>query len=59
MAQAGKAMSSTHVTRRAPKAHSDAVQEAKRLEKMQAHSSSHRTSGMALRPAVPAADAAD
>ncbi len=54
MAQVHDAMGSTHTTRRAPNAHSDAVQEAKRLEKLQSHSSSHRTTGSAERPAVPA-----
>lgn len=58
MAQVHDAMGSTHNTRRAPNAHSDAVQEAKRLEKMQSHSSSHRTSGTAGRPAAPAKEGA-
>jgi hypothetical protein len=38
--------------RRAPAPHSEAVQEAKRLEKMQTISSSHRTSGPMQRPAA-------
>ena len=49
MAQVHDANGSTHNTRRAPVAHSDAVQEAKRLEKLQSHSSSHRTGGSADR----------
>ncbi len=40
-----------HNGRRAPAPHSEAVQEAKRLEKMQTISSSHRTSGPIQRPA--------
>ena len=51
MAQVHGTSGSTHNTRRAPTAHSDAVQEAKRLEKMQSHSSSHRTGGSSDRPA--------
>lgn len=59
MAQVHDAMGSTHTTRRAPNAHSDAVQEAKRLEKMQSHSSSHRTAGSSERPAAPARSTAN
>lgn len=58
MAQGHESAGSRHVTRRAPNAHSDAVQEAKRLEKMQSHSSSHRTAGTAPRPS-PGKDAAN
>ena len=58
MAQVHDAMGSTHNSRRAPNAHSDAVQEAKRLEKVQSHSSSHRTAGTAERPARAAKDPA-
>ena len=42
----------TQQGRRAPAPHSEAVQEAKRLEKMQTISSSHRTSGPMQRPAA-------
>ncbi len=59
MAQVHDAMGSTHTTRRAPNAHSDAVQEAKRLEKLQSHSSSHRSSGSTERPAAPPRAAAN
>lgn len=58
MAQVHDGTGSAHRTRRAPVAHSDEVQEAKRLEKMQSHSSSHRTAGTAVRPAAAAKDAA-
>ena len=51
MAQVHDTNATTHNNRRAPPAHSDAVQEAKRLEKMQSHSSSHRTGGSSDRPA--------
>ena len=51
MAQAQDTAGSRHITRRAPNAHSEAVQEAKRLEKIQSHSSSHRTAGTAAQPA--------
>lgn len=57
MAQVHDAAGSTNKTRRAPVAHSHEVQEAKRLEKMQSHSSSHRTAGTAGRPAATAEDA--
>lgn len=59
MAQVHDATGSRHTTRRAPNAHSDAVQEAKRLEKMQAHSSSHRSSGPAAQAPAQAAAATD
>ena len=58
MAHVQDAVRSTHNIRRAPNAHSDAVQEAKRLEKLQSHSSSHRTAGTAARPAAGTKDAA-
>lgn len=51
MAQTHDAQATTKNTRRAPTVHSDAVQEAKRLEKMQSHSSSHRTAGTSQRAA--------
>lgn len=54
MAQAHETTASRHITRRVPNTHSDAVQEAKRLEKMQSHASSHGGSGQ--RPA-PVSDA--
>jgi hypothetical protein len=57
MAHVQDAHGSTQHTRRAPPAHSDAVQEAKRLEKMQSHSSSHRAAGP-TRHAAPVKDAA-
>ena len=58
MTQVHDAVGTTHNGRRAPNAHSAAVQEAKRLEKMQTVCSSHRTSGTAQRPtAAPAKDA--
>ncbi|RYC30066.1 hypothetical protein D3273_20850 [Lichenibacterium minor] len=53
MAHVHDARGSTHNTRRAPTAHSDEVQEAKRLEKMQSHSSSHRAAGPADRNPEP------
>jgi hypothetical protein len=40
-----------HAPRRGPVPHSEAVQEAKRREKMQTVCSSHRVSGTAERPA--------
>ena len=52
MAQVQDAAGTTQNVRRAPVAHSDAVQEAKRLEKMQTVCSSHRTHGTAQRPAA-------
>lgn len=42
----------TRDTRPAPTPHAAALQEAKRLEKMQTVCSSHRTSGTAARPPV-------
>lgn len=45
-----------HAGRRTPNTHSDAVQEAKRLEKMQAFSSSHRFTSPPAR-ALPEKDA--
>ena len=58
MAQVQDATRGTHGSRRGPVPHSDAVQEAKRLEKMQTVCSSHRTHGTAARPAVPSKDGA-
>ncbi len=52
MTQVQDATRTKPATRRAPVSHSDAVQEAKRLEKMQTVCSSHRTSGTAQRPAA-------
>lgn len=43
--------------RHLPNSHSAAVQEAKRLEKMQSIASSHRTSGAIQRPPAPSQDA--
>ena len=56
MAQVQDATRVTHGSRRGPVLHSDAVQEAKRLEKMQTVCSSHRTHGTAARPTVPPKD---
>lgn len=58
MAQAHDTTASRHITRRAPNIHSEAVQEAKRLEKLQSHGSSHGGSGAGSRPA-PGKDAAN
>ena len=49
MAQGQDASATQHSGRRGPVPHSEAVQEAKRREKMQTVSSSHRTAG-ALQP---------
>lgn len=56
MAQVQDASATQHSGRRGPVPHSEAVQEAKRREKMQTVSSSHRTAG-ALQP-PPAKDGA-
>ena len=58
MTQVQDAASNRQTIRRAPAPHSEAVQEAKRREKMQTIGSSHRTSGSLQRPAVPVKDAA-
>lgn len=50
MAQVQDMSGPQHDVRRAPVPHSEAVQEAKRLEKMQTVRSSHRTSGAIQRP---------
>lgn len=42
-----------HAARKGPVPHSEAVQEAKRREKMQTVCSSHRVPGTAERPAAP------
>lgn len=54
MAQVQDTSGTQHNVRRGPVPHSEAVQEAKRLEKMQTVSSSHRTSGAIQRPPSPA-----
>lgn len=56
MTRVQDATETVHVARRGPVPHSEAVQEAKRREKMQTVCSSHRVSGTAERPTAPKRD---